>query len=413
MKLVIIGQTLNKNHATKISGGIQTVERLHVKIFLNAGWEVYFIAPSCSESFNDHPDFHLCKCTLPAQDGCGDLKRADKAKHSKTLAADIQGFISEVQPDLIINHSFSSSHVRISAGFAAKIPTLCFVHNLPDTAMDIGIIAKVQHYLAMTKAGGDLVCVSEYQRDLWRLALKKRLNSGSDSFSFITEHEIDQVYDKYCYPIFIEKQTIKQPDKFFIVISRPDPIKNVSKLLELSKGLDYKLHMFLAHPGPLAENEYYTNKILPHLTSNIIVHHNAPRHELLDCLAHAAGCFIPCTVEAAPVALLEAASYGVYSIVFAKERDGLLDHAACHLLTKDDVALINVSQKTAAEELREAINLYSQVSDRFDPFDAESCYLADSTYQKHSFQKRSEDLLKITSDVMKRYTKKKDLLSWN
>jgi glycosyltransferase involved in cell wall biosynthesis len=410
-KLVIIGQTLNKNHATKISGGIQTVERLHVKIFIKAGWQVYFIAPSCSEVFNEHPFFHLCKCSIPAQDGSGNLQRSQKAKHSKTLSDDIRAWVSEIQPDLIINHSFSSSHVRIAAVFALTIPTLCFIHNTPDTAMDIGVIAKVQHYLTLTRAGGALVCVSEYQRDLWRRALGKRLQNG-DSFNFINETEISQVYDKFCYPIFIDKQSIQLPDKYFIVISRPDPIKNVSKLLELSKDLDYKLHLYLAHPGPLDENEYYRDKIKPFLTPNVTVHHNAPRQDLLDCLAHAAGCFIPCTVEAAPVALLEAASYGVPSIVFAKERDGILDHAACHLIGRDNLMLINVSQKdTSVDELRAAVSLCEQTKSRFDADGG--CHLADLTFNKHSFEKRSEELLKIGKDVMNNYSKKTSLLDFS
>ena len=409
MKIAIIGQTLNKNFATKIQGGIQTVERLHVKIFLQAGWEVFFIAPSCSEAFTDNPSFKLCKCSIAAQDQCGNLARADKARHSRTLGADIRDWVNEIQPDLIINHSFSSAHIRILTEMATTYPSLCFLHNTPDTAMDIGVIAKVKFYKQLVEKGSALVCVSGYQRDLWRSALRKRI-TGGDSFNFITPEDVDKIYNPYCYPVFIEDVEVKAPKAHFIVISRPDPIKNVSKLLELSKGLDYHLHLFMAHTGDLDENEYYAKKIKPHLSElHVTLHHNAPRQELLDCLATSTGCFIPCTVEAAPVAFLEACSYGVRSIVFGKERDGVLGHASVDLMGLDNLELINVSEKSdvAAANLKLMIDkLLSSPGDRD--------VLKSDTYQRHSFAKRSEDLLKIVNDVMSHYkpTEKKTLLGF-
>jgi glycosyltransferase involved in cell wall biosynthesis len=414
MKVAIIGQTLNKNHADKISGGIQTVERLHVKIFLNEGWEVYFITPSCSEYFNDHEMFHLCKCSLPAQDECGELDRTGKTRHSRTLASDIQSWISEIDPDLIINHSFSSAHVRISTEFATKYPVMNFIHNTADTAMDIGVIAKVKFYLEMVKRGSSLVCVSEYQRETWRVALRKRLASGGDSFDFLKEEDIDKIYDPVCYPIFVSPPELQAPQKHLIVISRPDPIKNVSKLLELMvlAKIDAHLHIFLAHPGELDNNEYYTQKIKPHLDKlHCTLHHNAPRQELLDCLATARGCFIPCTVEAAPVAFLEAASYGVYSIVFAKEKGGVVDHAAKYLLPHNKIwEIINVSKKDeeAAADLKKAVDNMMTTDD----LNLGGWCLSDFTCRIHSFEQRTKDLLKIADDTMKRYQKKPNLLDF-
>jgi hypothetical protein len=415
MKLAIIGQTLNKNLATKISGGIQTVERLHVKIFLEAGWEVYFIAPECSESFSEHPNFHLLRCTLPAQDQCGNMARADKAKHSRTLAKDIQDLIFAIDPDLIINHSFSSAHVRIATEFAAKFPVLNFLHNTPDTAMDIGIIAKVKFYKEMAARGSALICVSGYQRDLWRVALKKRIANG-DSFDFITPEDVDKIYDKFCYPVYIDHNEVQDHKEHFVVITRPDPPKNVAKLLELSKGLNYHLHLFMAHPTPLEECEYYVKKIKPHLTDNVTVHLNAPRQELLDCLATAAGSFTPCTVESAGITLLEAASYGVRSIVFGRERDGVLDHAACHLLGKENLELINVSEKDeiAKEQLSKAVRKLLLLADTIFAYSPDlNAALRDEAYSRHSFAQRKKDLLKITEDIMSNYkVPKKPLLGF-
>ena len=408
MKIVIIGQTLNKNFSGKIQGGIQTVERLHVRIFLEAGWDVFFVAPSCSEDFVTHPNFKLCRCSLAAQDQCGELARADKAKHSRTLANEIREWVQIINPDLVINHSFSSAHVRIATELSTKYPVLCFIHNTADTAMDIGVIAKVKFYKELVERGSALVCVSEYQRETWRVALRKRLSSGGDSFNFLTESDIDKIYDPFCYPIFINDEKVHPAQKHFIVISRPDPIKNVSKLLELSAGLDYQLHLFLANTGPLDENEYYAKKIKPHLPKlNITVHHNSPRQELLDLLATASGCFIPCTVEAAPVAFLEAASYGVRSIVFGKEREGVLGHAACALMGRENLELINVSKSDAEASVHLKSSIESLLND---PGDRDELKL--KTYQRHSFKNRSEDLLKIASDVMKRYSKKQTLLGF-
>lgn len=414
MKVAIIGQTLNKNHANKISGGIQTVERLHVKIFLKEGWEVFFIAPQCSEDFNDDDNFYLCKCSLPAQDMCGDMARADKARHSRTLASDIVSWVNEINPDLIINHSFSSAHVRISTELAAKFPVMNFIHNTADTAMDIGVIAKVKFYKEMVARGSSVVCVSEYQRETWRVALRRRLGSGGDSFGFLSDEDIDKIYDPVCYPIFVSQPELKQPENHLIVISRPDPIKNVSKLLELMvlAKIDAQLHIFLAHPGELDDNEYYTKKIKPHLGKlNCTVHHNAPRQELLDCLATSRGCFIPCTVEAAPVAFLEAASYGVFSIVFAKEKGGVVDHAAQYLLPKNKIwNLINVSKKDeeAAEDLKKAVDTMMET----DPLNLGGYCLSDFTCRKHSFEQRISDLMKIANDTMSRYQKKPSLLGF-
>src|ERR1035437_2120191 len=143
MKIAIIGQTLNKNFETKISGGIQTVERLHARVFLSEGHDVYFITPGDSEVFNHHLNFHLCKMQGVSQEFYSTqvpLTRAEKSSINKKLTAEMRDWINEIKPDLVINHSFSSSHVRLAAELAEKLPVACFIHNTPDTAMDIGII---------------------------------------------------------------------------------------------------------------------------------------------------------------------------------------------------------------------------------------------------------------------------------
>lgn len=406
MKVAIVGQTLNKNFKGKISGGIQTVERLHVKIFLESGWDVDFIAPNDSEEFVDHPRFNLVKMPTPSLESASAVHRNLKARINKDLTGAIRDqLLANSTVDLVINHSFSSSHTRLMAELSEKLPILNFVHNTPDTAMDIGIIAKVQHYLKLTQNGGKLVCVSRYQRDLWRRALKKRVASGGKSFTFLTSEDVDLIYDAYCYPVYVEKHVVAQPQSHFAVISRPDPIKNVSKLLELLlRGNPIKLYLFLAHPGDLQANDYYVKEILPWITEllkkgfEIKVCQNAERQNLLNCLASAKGCFIPCTVEAAPVVLLEAASRGVPSIVFGRTtREGIFDHAAVDLLGLDHIKLVNVTgnKEAAAQALSEAIDfLPSNWREN----------LQELTYRRHSFEQRVEDMFKIV-DSMKQPTR--------
>lgn len=411
MKVAIIGQTLNKNFASKISGGIQSVERLHVKILMELGHEVYFIASKDSEQFNDK--ITLCLTDTLSLESSGDnLSRAQKAANSKKSAVEIREWINEIKPDFIINHSFSSSHIRLLADLSKTISSICFVHNLPDTAMDIGIIAKVQHYLTLTRNGGALVCVSRYQRDLWRIALSQRVKN-SESFNFLAEEDIDKIYDKYCYPVYVNDpgKTTDAADHF-IVITRPDPIKNLHKLLELSKhSFCYPLHIYLAHPGKLEDNEYYVTKIAPAIESlrkdrfDVKLFHNAPRNDLLEDLASARGCFIPCTVEAAPVVLLESGSFGVRSIVFAKaKKNRPLDHAANDLVGADNFELVDVSEteSEAAASLSNAIQKLQK-----DPGNRQK--LSEHVLSRHGFSNRTCDIMDLLTSIGRPVVKRKQL----
>ena len=408
MKIAIIGQTLNKNFQNKISGGIQTVERLHVKILIELGHEVYFVTQGDSEQFFNHPSFHLCKTVNLSQESVealqGNLDRAGKSRNNKQLTTEIRELISEVKPDFLVNHSFSSSHIRLATEIAETVPTICFVHNTPDTAMDIGIIAKVQFYKKLMERGGALVCVSRYQRDLWRVALRQRIKNG-DSFNFLAEEDIDKIYDKFCYPVYVnDPGKTTDAAEHFIVITRPDPIKNLHKLLELSKhSFCYSLHIYLAHPGKLEDNEYYVTKIAPAIESlrknrfDVKLFHNAPRSDLLGDLASARGCFIPCTVEAAPVVLLEAGSFGVRSIVFAKaKKNRSLDHAANDLVGADNFELIDVSEteSEAAASLSNAIQKLQK-----DPGNRQN--LSNLVLSRHSFSNRTYDIMELVKTLQR------------
>jgi len=415
MKVVIVGQTLNRNRANKISGGIQTVERLHVKIFLDQGWEVFFLAPSDSDEFVSHLSFKLCKLRSPSEEfytsdnyaSKPKLSRSEKGKLNKSKAVDMTEWINEIEPDLIINHSFSSSHIRVVTKFSKTIPTMCFVHNLPDTAMDIGIIAKLQFYLELTKNGSFLVNVTKYQRDLWRSALKKRVASGSESFKFISDTEIDQVYDRVCAPVYVDDQEVKEAGERFIVITRLDPIKNLHGLLELLSHPSvepFPLDIFVAEPGSIDNNEYWSTRVEPVMVElftdewDIKLHVNALREDLLKSLATASGNFVPCPIESASITLLEASIAGAKSIVFGKKRDDVLGHAAVDLLGPDNVCLIEskYSDESAIALQKAVENISGELKDRVN--------LHDYTLKNHSFSTRTYDIMKLVEDLQTSYS---------
>lgn len=413
MKIAIIGQMLNTNFASKISGGIQTVERLHIKLLRSLGHEVHFIASADSEEFTTEATIH--RIPSKSQEACGVLTKAQKSALSKQSSLEIRDFITELQPALIINHSFSSSHVRLAAELSYNIPILNFVHNTPDTAMDIGVIAKVKHYREMTKRGGNLVCVSRYQRDLWRSALRKRIDSGSDSFAFLDVAEIDTIYDPVCHPVYVDKVECSAGNTDdVVVITRLDPIKNLHKLLELcldKQVKQFNLKVFVAQPGDLADNEYYTDRIKPLLDRlkteknwNVPILQNQERGFVMSTLANAAACIIPCTVEAAPVVFLEAASRGVKSIVFCKEHDGKVQHAALDLLDKSWSEIVNLSDSSSAgQELNTLVqSLLTDSGNRKQ--------LSDETFSKHSFECRKVELEQAIQNTVSRYTRQKPLL---
>jgi hypothetical protein len=197
--------------------------------------------------------------------------------------------------------------------------------------------------------------------------------------------------------------SIVSSEDHFIVITRPDPIKNLHKLLELSTDLTpFALNIYLAHPGKLEENEYFSEKLAPRIEQlrnkgfKIELNHNAPRSQLLEDLAVARACFIPCTVEAAPVVLLEAGSRGVRSIVFAKQKHGTLDHAANDLVGRDNLELVDVTG-SASEVSTTLSNSVEKL--RADPGNRQN--LSDYVISRHSFNNRTEDIMKLITSIQR------------
>lgn len=414
---------LNKNYRDKIVGGIQTVERLHVRVLLDLGYDVIFMASSDTERFNDHPNLTYRLSTHPSEESAGDLTRAQKSALSKAKTAEFRSLFHEEGPDVILCHSYSSSHVKLMTEFGDKIPTMIFVHQTPAVAMDISMIAKVQAYLKLTNQGGKLMMTSPYQRDMWRDILKRRVRSGSEHFSFLTEQDVDRVYDWIIPSAYMREGLEIQPSQdekagdlgHFIVVSRPDPAKGVHRLLELVRRLDdpsilNRLEVFLAWPGKLEDNEYYRKKLSVHLTYmgkicglDVKINHNAPRAYTVERVSKAMAMFLPGPNESSPMTLLESVESGVWPITFAKKRDsGLIQNAAATMLAPSDLDVVDAwgDEESAVKHLEQCIVKVQSLTfqDRID--------LRDRVLKSHSYEQRVTDMRELIAKLSLNYKAK-------
>jgi glycosyltransferase involved in cell wall biosynthesis len=342
---------MEKRHiAGKLGGGIQTVERLHAELLYELGHEVLFLTTADSDDaiFPHYPEIKIVKLQSGSEESYeseGEIDKVEKGRLNKKKTAEIRATIKRLEPAAIINHSFSSSHVKLCAELSATIPVLCVIHNTPETAGDMSMFAKLQGYRDMTLNGSTLVCVSKHQRNLWRKLIHRRYATGSEHFAFIkSADEIDKIFDNVCYSTAINADAPKivSPDDYFMVIGRPEKDKNIGKLLEGMTFMDNppKVKVYIAFGGELEDYDYYNEQIKPHLgnpkLAGVTFHCNAPRVELLRDLSKARGLFVTCPVESSPVAPLEAGTYGIPSIVFCKTlRDGTIHHACFDTLGKD------------------------------------------------------------------------------
>jgi hypothetical protein len=408
MKIAIVCQLEKKHLQGKLTGGIMSVEVQQARLLGDAGHQVIMIGSADSEDATQHPQVfwdNVSLCCEEHYEGDVGLTKAEKGRYNKLRKADIRDIVYAHAPDVIINHSFSSSHVKLMVELADKFPVLNFLHNTPDTAMDIAVIAKVQAYQELVRKGSKNVCVSAFQRDLWRAALRKRLTNG-DSFNFLTEESIDQIYDGVCYSAFVKPAPLLPAEKKFTVISRIEAIKNLHRLYELMLFCEpFELHTFVAHKGDLSSDEYYAKKIKPPLEKllakgfKIVQHVNAPREELLECLGTSCGSFIPCPVESASLALVEAAAAGVRSIVFGKKRDGALTHAAITMLGMHNIELLDSGEadSVAGAQLQAAVK--KLLAEGQDPL--KRAQLAKETMDLHSLACRLRELEGLLQEVTK------------
>ncbi len=390
---------LNTNHADKIVGGIQTVERLHISLLIDLGHDVTFIASSDTAEFEWSPRLSYSLTTLPSEEGTGGvLTKAQKGQLSREKTKEIREMLLGLKPDLIICHSYSSSHVKLMADWSETVPVMVFVHQTPAVAMDISMIAKVEAYLRLTNNGGKLMMTSPYQRNMWRDVLTKRVNSGSPHFSFLTVPDIHRIYDWIVASAYMSPTAlVRGAENHFVVVSRPDPAKNVGTLLELLCHTTKPIHLkfFVAWPGDLKDNPYYVKRLEPKIVElndhgfKIEVFQNATRVDVLAEIASARAMFLPGPNESSPMTLMEATQYGLRPITFAKRRDnGWLENAASTMMAPEDLDVIDAfGDKTAA-----AAQLDAAIAKIYTFNHHDRMVYRDKIYQVHSYDQRRRDL---------------------
>jgi glycosyltransferase involved in cell wall biosynthesis len=423
MKALIICQVEKRHVIGRLAGGIQAVERLHAELLAEIGYEVHFVVTSDSDDlWPNHKKIKTHRIggdCEEAQESLGlVITRQARGKMNRRRSQDIEDLVQKLNPAIVINHSFSSSQLNVGVRLAENWPVLSFLHCLHDSASDIGMFAKLEAYQKLTESGGEVVCVSKYQRDRWRSMIKARMRKGSDLFDFFKVGPgIDQVFEKICYNVAVEKNPVEHPEDYYVVIGRPEKDKNIGKVLDICNKMKKppKLKVFMAFGGKLEDYAYY-HKAMKEPYEALIAKGadveflcNRPRQELLDTLKKAKGHILTCKIESFSIAAIEAMSYGVPSIVLHNIKNGHACFEVCGLgnffpvpsVGKEMMLTFQAALKTIEE---------APLSERE--------RLRDAAITKHHHELRKMEMRELTNDIIRKYTLKKivrpvrDLIEW-
>lgn len=418
---VIICQVEKKHVIGKLGGGIQAVERLHAELFSELGYKVKFLTTGDSDdiwSQNSNIETVLvgdsCEEHFEA-DGSGSTKQA-RGKLNRARTSALRDAILEINPTIIINHSFSSSQLKLCVELSSQYPVMTFLHCVPEAASDMGMFAKLEGYRKLTENGGELVCVSYYQRNRWASNLKRRIATGSKYFEFLRPDlngtdAVDAIFNRVCYSTAVsEKKEVKRADDYYIVIGRPEPDKNIGRLLaglvELKKqGIEPKVKVFIAFSGKLEDYEHYNTKMVQHLPHlpNVELCCNKPRAELFEAISSAKALIVTMLTEASPVAPIEALMYGIPSIVFSgKTPNGDLHHACFDVCYDDELNLktytpVSVERSVYIEHLKNALTDHS-----LETMPARE-RLRDLALRRHHRDIRRAEIKKAADEIEARY----------
>ena len=382
MKIAIICQVEKRQAIGKIAGGIQAVEQLQARLLHEMGHEVHFITTDDSDdvfptmAWMDR-GIKTVKLGGPSEeageaDGTAITKQA-RGKQNRFRSGEIESYLHMIDPDLTINHSFSSSQLKLCVRFSKSHPVISFLHCTPESASDMSLFTKLEGYMELNANGSALMLVSEYQRDRWREFLKRRLASGSPHFASLkTPENIDQVFKYICKAAIIPvREDVYAPNNYFIVVGRPEKDKNIGKLLEGLVKIDsqHKIKIYIAFPGKLEDSEYYNTRMkdnLEKLGDRVELCCNQPRSELLGAIARAKAAIVPCLIEACPVVPIEAMSFGVKTIAFCmSDADGKLHHACINMLGRDCIP-VSVKKEVFLDDLKAALDnqIYDNLIER-------------------------------------------------
>jgi glycosyltransferase involved in cell wall biosynthesis len=418
MKTVAIICQVEKKHVEgKIGGGIMSVERSHADLLSNIGYQVHFITTKDSDDiWANNPNIttaKLCSECEEFHEAAGDSTKQSRGKINKQRTSAIREYILDINPDVIINHSFSSSHLKLCVELSDRYPVLTFLHCMPEAAADMGMFAKLQSYRTLTENGSELVCVSYYQRSRWTMMLMRRILSGSEYFEFLRPDldgvpAVQAIFNRICYSTAISnKYDVKPAEDYYVVIGRPEKDKNIGRFLkglyDLKKfGVEPKVKIFMAFAGKLEDYEHYNERMAEHLPNlpNVELFNNKDRVTLLTALSGSKALIVT-SDETSPVAVIEAMTYGVPSIVFCrKDPDGTLHHACFDVMNypaEQTMIPVSVDRKIFIDELKKAFEDTSlesiQIRER----------IRDYALTRHSRDARIQELDGAIKDVIFRY----------
>lgn len=139
MKIAVIGQRDNPYVSDRVFGGVDMVERTHLKLLAMYGEDVYFITSSNSD-----------RCQ---EKGVTTLFVSEPAKFNppcevnlKKRFADIRSQLEKLQPDVILVHD--SMTVGLKKAFIDIAPSICFMHDVAGI-FGLSSIGYINNYISM------------------------------------------------------------------------------------------------------------------------------------------------------------------------------------------------------------------------------------------------------------------------
>lgn len=411
MKIAIVAQSEKRHVVGKLGGGIMAVERMHAELLASVDRvsEVHLLLTKDSEDiFPGHAKIRVHKVGVPCEESFGETEytKHQRGALNRERTDHLEATIREIQPSLIINHSFSSSQLRMCTRLADEIPVLTFLHCLHESASDMSLFSKLEKYAEITDKGSELVCVSTYQRDRWRDRMTDRLLSGSEHFKMLRDPEfVKKIFTRVCGAgLANSSMPVNDPEGYLVIIGRPEADKNIGKALEGFAKLKRpeKLKIFMAYGGNVEDYEYYNEKMKPWLTDKVEILSNRPRSEMLDVLSRADALISAAPLESFGIAPLEAACCGVGTILFCGEdKSGKLHHAGFDVLggAPDTYLTVNVKRDQFLPSLEQTLNSLSKLTSNRKTIRA-------NALARHSADVRSTELMTAIDEVISRYAER-------
>lgn len=419
MKVVIVAQSEKRHVVGRLGGGIMAVERMHAEL-LAPHAEVHLLLTLDSEDiYPNHPKIKVHQVGVPCEEAYeadGTCTKHERGQLNRKRTQYLEALIRKLAPDIVINHSFSSSQLKMCTRLAEDMPVLTFLHCVPEAAADMSLFSKLESYARLTELGSELVCVSKYQRDRWREKLDLRLDSVYFKMLKNRAH-IDEIFSRVCYSTAANPAApVNDAEDYFIMIGRPESDKNIGKVLEglITLKRTEKVKVYIAFSGDLDSYPYYLKNIkpwLPQLDGQVELCCNRPRVELLDALSKSKALIVAMLTEASPVAPIEALSSGVGTIMFCGEviikgKETL--HHACF-----DVLDVGIETAYIPVGVKGKENFLMAFQDALNTADAKLCdpkkrkAFREAALQFHSADQRTKELLETISEVRDKYAKPK------